>query len=192
MASIGIDLDGVCFDFIGSYWRWIVEHEGFDPRLLTRPTSWDGHNYLGISLEDFLRHCQEGVDGRVIFCVGVPLPGSLEAVMMLKRQGHEIHFKTARNFGSRDQENTYWWLDKYYFPYDSVTFCSDKTEGPEVDIYLDDKPDTVDLVLAAGTEAYVLFDPPREDQLGHPRLLKDWKEFLTKVEELDAVREKAA
>lgn len=182
-------MDGVMYPFADIYFEWLVEAYGADPVTLRKPTGY----YLELPRYDFYKSCQEAVAACFLYRKGDPLPGTVEAMRQLKREGHEIHIITARmidQFGPLTEQNTYEWLADQELPYDTITFSHDKT-CVDVDIFLDDKVENVDAVLATGAEAWLLYDPPRVDQLDHPRFIRDWDEFLEKVAELDELENAA-
>lgn len=187
---VGIDLDGVCYDFAAMYFEWLVIAYGADRETLRKPSGY----YLDLPKYDFYKTCQESVAAGFLYRHGEPMQGTVAAIQKLKADGHSIHIVTARTveqFGAMTELNTYHWLAQNEIPWDTVTFDHDKTVV-EVDIFVDDKIENVDALLAAGTEAWLKYDPPRTDQLDHPRFIRTWDEFLQKVEELDGTLKKAA
>jgi len=73
-----------------------------------------------------------------------PLPGAIEKLQQLHKNGHEIVIITARHMKScnGDQSKviarvgkiTLEWLDKYNIPFDEIHFGK-----PNTDIYIDDR-----------------------------------------------------
>lgn len=179
-------MDGVIYPFADVYFEWLVEAYGADPATLRKPTGY----YLEVPKWDFYKCCQESVAAKFLYSRGEPLPGAVETIKLLKSEGHEIHFITARlieQFGPLTEQNTYEWLKDRDIPWDTVTFSHDKTVVP-VDIFLDDKIENVDAVLATGTDAWLMYDPPRTDQLYHPRFIKSFDDFYLKVLDLQVAR----
>ncbi|MGM1050637.1 MAG: capsular biosynthesis protein [Bacillota bacterium] len=74
----------------------------------------------------------------------IPLPGAIETLNWLHREGHKIIIYTARNMRTCDGnvgrviknvgKITIDWLEKYNIPYDEIVFGK-----PDGDIYIDDK-----------------------------------------------------
>lgn len=182
MARVGIDLDGVCYDFAASLRRYLWGWHRFEESACPEPTRWEFYEDWGLSLKDFLRMCHEGVDAGVIFTWGNPFPGVTEALSALRRAGHTLHVVTDRSFGSngRSEAATRSWLDRHRLPFDSITFTSDKTVV-RADYFIDDKIENYDALHAAGVEVY-LFDRPWNQANGHPRdRVSSFAEFVEKV-----------
>lgn len=153
---VGIDLDGVCYDFAASFREYItswVDRRRYCPA----PTRWEFYEDWGMGLDEFLGHCHDGVDRGIIFTYGAPLPRVAEAFAWIKAAGHSIHIVTDRSFGApgASAAATLAWLAKYQLPYDSITFSSDKTIAA-VDVMVDDKPENYAALVEGGVHAYLL------------------------------------
>lgn len=153
---VGIDLDGVCYDFAASLRTYLAdctEHCAPCPE----PTRWEFYEDWGITLGEFLDHCHAGADAGYIFAVGDPFPRVREAFQWIKSAGHSIHIVTDRAFGKPgvSQAATINWLATHSLPFDSITFSADKTVA-NVDVMVDDKPSNYEALCAAGVEAYLL------------------------------------
>lgn len=169
MARVGVDLDGVCYDFSSSLryylWGWCR----YDEATLPEPTRWEFYEDWGLTLDQFIEVCNEGVNAGVIFSHGDPFPGTKDALLALKAKGHTIHIVTDRSFGSngRSEGATRAWLDRHKLPFDSITFSADKTIV-NTDFFVDDKLQNYDALRAAGVEVY-LYDRPWNQDI-EPRL----------------------
>lgn len=178
MSRIGIDLDGVCYDFGAALrhylWGWCRRDEASMPE----PTRWEFYEDWGLDLKQFLQVCHEGVDAGVIFSWGDPHPGTYDALTALHVAGHTLHVVTDRSFGShgRSEAATRDWLDRYKLPFDSLTFASDKTVV-RTDYMIEDKLANYDALDAAGTKVYLLDRPWNQDG-GERRRVHSWTEFL--------------
>ena len=181
MARVGIDLDGVLYDFIGDLARYVSVTTGRPLSELGPAVSWDFYaDTWGYTKREYHRFVTDAVANKAIFMDLGPLPGSKQAIRRLRKLGHTVHIITARGFGPNARPLTCWWLDAYQIPHDSLTFAVDK-RVIDVDFMLDDKPANVDDMREVGCAAYLL-DCGRSDQVGHPYLVKDWAEFLAIVE----------
>lgn len=166
---VGIDLDGVCYDFTESFRQYLTVYRGYDPAPFTEPTRWEFYEDWGFSLEEFVALCDDGVDDGIIFSEGDPFPGTREALERMKADGHTLHIVTDRSFG-RPGESEYAtraWLDHHGLPFDSLTFSRDKTVV-RLDIMVDDRPKNYDELIAAGVEAWL------QDRL-HNRKHRAWR-----------------
>lgn len=152
---IGLDIDGVMFDFVGalerhcdsdcvskecgmeqSHTRWV--------RLRTPAVRWEFFEDWGWSAERFRLVSSHAVDHADLFLDGQPTPGAVEFVERLHRAGHKIVFVTARDFGrpGESERQTRKWLSLHGFPYDELHFTKDKT-GFDLDVLLDDCVDNL-------------------------------------------------
>jgi hypothetical protein len=177
--DIGLDVDGVVYPFI----RVIADYAS---KVLGRPCSaepetWDWYErQWGISSDEFWDLCRRGVSDGVLFTVGEPLPGALEATKQLAASGHRLHFLTSRSITgvstSLARELTSNWLEDWAFPVDSLTITEDKA-CRATDVFLDDSPHVYDALVAAGHPRPILWSHP--GTLSHPaeRVLT-WGEFL--------------
>lgn len=182
MSRVGIDLDGVCYDFGDSLrhylWGWCRRDEATMPE----PTRWEFYEDWGLDLKQFLQACHAGVDAGVIFTWGDPFPGVREALSALHSAGHTLHVVTDRSFGSNGnaERATRAWLDRYKLPFDSLTFSSDKTIV-RADYFIDDKLQNYDELHAAGVEVYLLDQPWNQDRWTPRDRVFSLAEFVGKV-----------
>lgn len=184
--KIGIDLDGVCFNFEDSLRAYLVRELGFSKMMCPDPTRWDFHNDWGLSYEDFKHACNEGVNAGYVFLYGDPYPGVVEGVNRIKDMGHSVHVITARAYGNPGiaQLNTDTWLAKHKIPYDTITYARDKTVVP-TDFMIDDAIHNYEALEAAGTCA-VLMDRAwnRGTPEDHRRMRAlDMRHFADMIEE---------
>lgn len=155
---VGIDLDGVCYDFSASLREYLLNaHPDPDPDSLTPPQRWEFYEDWGMTLNEFLAFVHDGVDAGVIFTHGEPHPGTAEAFELIKGAGHSIHIITDRAFGTNgaSEAATRRWLDCHDLPFDSLTFSADKTIV-RVDVMIEDKPSNYHALIEAGVDAYLL------------------------------------
>jgi uncharacterized HAD superfamily protein len=176
MAKIGVDLDGVCYDFAGSLKHFLVEHEGFNPDDLGDPTCWEFYDKdWGLHLNEFLEHFAEGVDRGIVFVHGDPHQGTVETLTRLKDDGHTIHIVTHRQVGQLSTENTMYWLKKHGIPHDTITFSKDKTIVNN-DYFIEDNVDNHLSLEAAGVRS-VLMDRPWNEHHNTWARIRNWDEF---------------
>lgn len=183
--KIGIDLDGVVYDFVGAIRKFVSNRYPHMPLLDTGPTCWDFYDVdWGMSLEAFLALCDDSVDNGFVFWDGDPIPGSVEMMRRLKNAGHTLHIVTDRSYGTKSKIATTAWLKAYDVPYDTLTFASDKTLV-RTDFFIDDKPANVKALRDAGCHAFLL-DLGRNDQAGQAWLIPSLDVFEVQVAEISA------
>lgn len=116
---VGIDLDGVCYDFALHLRRYLVEWLGHAPEPYEHLHSWDFWTRWGWDDEHYYAACREAVDAGCLFATGEPHRGTQEALTALAAAGHELHIVTARDFGSApgaSERATLRWLEDYGIP----------------------------------------------------------------------------
>lgn len=160
---IGIDLDGVLYDFAASLKHYLINWRQWH-RAACRPdpTRWEFYLDWGLDEPEFIRLCNLGVDAGVIFRHGDPTPGAGEALQALRDAGHTLHIITDRSFGAGDGEAsrdaTREWLYQHSIPFDTLDFTSDKT-SVETDMMIDDKPENYRALVAAECDAWLMNQP---------------------------------
>lgn len=158
----GWDIDGVGFNFGDSCHRYL-EHIGLGHLWKSGPTPepfWDWYKDWGWSTETFLDFCHAGADAGFIFS-GPVRDGYKEAIERVKDMGHDIIVVTDRSFGNHPtvSENlTEEWFRQHGIWYDELIFSRDKTVG-NCDVFVDDKLENYDALVAAGTKTFLLNRP---------------------------------
>lgn len=159
--DVGIDLDGVGYDFAYDLHCWIERNRLISkfrtPRPYNPPTVWEFHSGWGLTRAKFHRLCSDAVDAGFMFRYGTPTEGFVEALAELRAKGHRVHIITARNFGGigASRRNTRGWLLEHGVEYDSLTFTSKKS-SVRTDIMIEDyAPNFFDL-KRAGTVAVLM------------------------------------
>jgi hypothetical protein len=179
MARVGVDLDGVCYDFGEALKKFLVEHEGFDENLMTVPKIWDFFLEWGLSLDTYLDYYQKGVDAGVVFVYGDPHEGCLEYMTKLKEDGHTLHIVTYRTIGDKAVENTMHWLKREQIPYDSISFSKDKTIIAN-DYFIEDNLDNYAALEQAGIGAFLMDRPWNASQYVSNRVFS-WDQFYWEI-----------
>lgn len=158
---VGIDLDGVCYDFAASVREYLCNTiRSHEADICAAPMRWEFYEDWGLDVNAFLSTCHDGVDAGIIFSHGEPYPNVTEAFKIIKGAGHTIHIVTDRSFGKNgaSEAATRAWLDCHGLPFDSLTFSADKTVV-RLDTMVDDKLANYDALVAAGVDAYLLTRP---------------------------------
>lgn len=164
MSRVGIDLDGVCYDFNLSLRFWLETIKG--AKLNYAPSvRWEFYEDWGLSLEEFLRECNRAADAGHLFRHGPVLNDAKAQLERLRDAGHTIVLITDRNFGESgkpSRDHTSEWLFENEIPYDEIHFTSNKS-SVEVDFHIDDKPQNVVEMANAGVDAWMLDCPWNHD-----------------------------
>lgn len=185
---VGVDLDGVVYDFGGSVRRYLdyigrpYGFKGGEPE----PHTWNFFKYWKMDGAEFKQICNDGVDAGFIF-QGPTRPGSVETLRRIKFMGHKVIIITDRQFGSSPEKShlaTKMWLEFHGFPYDKLVFSSDKTIVP-TDVFIEDKLENYDALLEAGTACALITRPwnARRDKRRRVSDITDYPDFIKAVEE---------
>lgn len=181
MSRVGVDLDGVCYDFAASLRYFLCATAARTPEECPEATRWEFYEDWGYSLSEFLEWCRLGTEAGVIFTHGEPYPGTVAALETLAHRGHTLHVITDRSFGSNgaSERATRAWLDRHELPFHSLTFSPDKTIV-RTDYMIDDKLANYDALDAAGTKVFLLDRPWNQDD-GTRRRVASLAEFVEVV-----------
>lgn len=171
MARIGIDLDGVCFDFSASLLRYLIDIGLELPSGAHGETNtWAFYEQWGLSLDEFIAYCNDGADAGYVFA-GPVRPGTNDAFDILHAAGHELHIITDRAFGSTrfvSEERTREWLAEHGLTYESLTFSGDKT-CVKTDYFVEDKLQNYDALEEAGVRVFLVDRPWNQVEGGDDR-----------------------
>ena len=184
---VGVDLDGVWHDFAGSL-RYFLQtshaNKPFGDGTYPEPLRWDFYLDWGLTLEDFLQACHDGVDAGIVFSHGDPNEGSREVFESIRAAGHSIHVVTDRPFGTNgaSEAATRSWLDHHGLAFDSLTFSGDKTIV-NTDIFIEDKPENYTALDACGVEVW-LVNRAWNESFDAERRLNNINEYVGKVADL--------
>jgi 5'(3')-deoxyribonucleotidase len=179
--AIGIDLDGVVFDFCDNYRDYLVQHHKFDKLSLPDAEVWDFFSHQwNLTTEDFLHFLAQGIEDEFIFVLGDPVVGAVDAIRKLGDQGHCIHIVTHRMFGAKSIANTERWLRDNDISYNSLTFSADKTIV-KTDVFLEDNVENFQALESVGVRAY-LMDRKWNAHYDTGYRVFDWDDFIRTLE----------
>lgn len=181
MLRVGLDLDGVCYDFVDSLRTYLVTRRGYDRTTLPDATRWEFFLDWGLTLQQFLDACHAGVDAGIIFRHGNPFAGVLAACRKIAAAGHEIHIVTDRSQGTGTSavDATRWWLAHHGLVHHTLTISRDKTTVP-ADLFIEDRVENYLALRAAGVDAYLL-TRPWNAQLTDAHRVENLEEFAEVV-----------
>lgn len=186
--KIGVDLDGVCYDFTAAYCRYV----GKDPATVNK---WRFYEDWAWTEDKFLDHAAAAIAGGELFRRGDLIPGAKEALDALTSMGYTIHLVTDRasldsTQAARIKNSTYQWLHDNGLPWDSVHFEGNKAKVVKelgLDFFLDDNIENYDAV-EPHCKAY-LFDQPWNYQLQDERVrVHGWEQFVRVIEQASATK----
>ncbi len=140
---IGIDLDGVCYDFIGAFRDYLIKQHGRKAVDLPDAVGWSFYkDQWGLTSEEYKTIISQGVKDLEIFWRGAPLPGAVDGMKQLYHEGYELVIITARDFpdvGNFSRYATEYWLSHVGIPYHELHLTHNKTDI-DVDLLVDDSP----------------------------------------------------
>ncbi len=159
---LGVDLDGVCGDYIGSFRKIVAEYRGVPVESLTMDVSW-GCAEWGIRGEDeFDTLHRHAVLERGLLRNMDLIPGAAEALWRLSDAGVWIRIVTHRlyvNWGHAVAAgDTAEWLDDARIPYRDLCFIAAKS-SVDADAFVEDAPHNIEALRSAGNTV-IVFDQP--------------------------------
>lgn len=181
---IGFDYDGV----LSSFHRGVNDYlkiKGYKD-IKAEPTQWNFWKDWGWSSKKFHKFWVQGVEDGVIFA-SPPYPGAIDALNSVYNAGHRVHIITHRGWAQYPglaEDLTAACLERDGAKYHSLTFSAKKTDV-WTDMMVDDKPENIDDLLEAGTDAYLLTRPWNTHIKGRKRV-RSVGEFSRKVLEIQA------
>lgn len=180
--DIGIDLDGVCYDFVESLRHYLITHEDFIHEELPETTTWNFfEDNWNMDLETYLEHFRNGVDAGVVFLHGPPHDGCKETLEKFMEDGDSLNIVThRRSAGQRPVHNTIDWLQREEIPFTNLTFAKDKTVVRN-DVFIEDNVDNFLDLEAAGVRAYIM-DRPWNQHLDTPYRVYGWEDFYKQIQ----------
>lgn len=189
--DIGLDIDGVLYPYSTVFTRAVEKEKGLPPGTLRdEALSWRWYKEWGahsVTDEEFLDLMAVAVKHHGLFLYGQPYPGALHAVRRLHEDGHRIHYISARSWPGEEEGEalnlTTAWLRMHGFPSNSITISTDKFIRP-TDVFLDDAPQNISALSAAGHPNPMLWDRSHNRATTLPlRALRlyDWDQFGIRV-----------
>lgn len=171
-AVVGLDLDGVCADYISGFRPYAAKHLGVEPATLLFPRSYDLVEEWGFrDYADYREAHKRAVSEGMYSCLP-PIEGISCAAQRLSESGAHIRIVTHRLFlgGShrRIVSDTAAWLDANRIPYMSLCFTGLK-DSVGAHLYVEDSPDSVVQLRGQGWPTFV-FDQPYNAAIPGPRI----------------------
>jgi 5'(3')-deoxyribonucleotidase len=179
---IGIDLDGVGYDFATEFTGYVSGRMGV---TLPHYTHWNSHQkHWGLTHAQMLELMCDALQEDALWRDAAPFPGFPEATWALTDAGHTVVIATDRlqdtEHARLAQSVTRDWLATNRIIYDELIFTADKRDA-NADIFIDDRPGAIPTLLLAGVDA-VYMDRPWNEAFPYKRV-RDWEEFVQYVED---------
>ena len=180
--DIGVDLDGVGYDFVAQFRLWRYMAYGVPFAAMPAATTWDFHrDQWGMTVDEFLSQYAHGVHAGYLFAEGRPMAGFVDGLTALAAAGHRVHIVTSRVLSGAEAAariNTEYWLDFWGVPHASLTLTSEKG-AVKTDLFIDDCAANYDALEVAGRTPYLLHQPWNATHPG--RRVQTWSEFVDVV-----------
>lgn len=153
---IGLDLDGVIFNFTDAFARLLTKQTGiaFPLKDTNFPATWDWDKAAGVTAEDSKAVWRDICQDNSTFWQDLrPLDGAQETLRQVNRlakDGHDVYFISTR-IGSRAKLQTEKALYELGVDYPTVLISGNKPPviyGLNLDMFIDDKPETVQEIAA--------------------------------------------
>lgn len=149
---LGVDLDGVCFDFYGSIRPYAARWMGCPVEELSETFTY-GFPQWGIDAHGGYPALHQYLLEQSFFAEIAPIDGSAEALRRLSDEQIRIRIITHRLFisGAHQQAvaQTVAWLDRFEIPYWDICFMKDKA-AVGADLYIEDTEANVIALRGAG------------------------------------------
>ncbi|KAA1425311.1 hypothetical protein FE697_005490 [Mumia zhuanghuii] len=153
---VGFDVDEVLYPWVETFRHHLHTTQGWTVDRMPDPTRYAFGPEWGIAEErEFLDHAVAAARSGLLHSYGAPIAGASEVTRRLVDAGHTVHIVTARryddSYGVNDvlMSSTRRWLDQHGIAFTTLDFETDKTAVP-TDVYIDDRPENVDAICAAG------------------------------------------
>ena len=187
---IGLDLDGVCYEWQRTYMYMLRAYRGYSRDLMSDIESWTHWNWHkeNVSKQDNDWMWSEGI--RLgLFRYGHLYPGTVKAVNELSSLG-DVVVITSRP--KRAAQDTFDWISYNKLPVQEVHITNGGNKSdikPVCDVYIDDGPHVIDDLIDNTPSAALLWDRPwnRTPSRCTARV-STWDEVLNFVEGMKKAR----
>ncbi len=182
---LGVDLDGVCADYISGFRSVVAKIKGVPEESLTPDVSWGCREWGIASAEEFDSIHRQAVLDHDMLLRMKPLEGVVDALWRISDAGVWIRIVTHRLYVNWGHEvtagHTVRWLDETGIPYRDLCFVAKKT-SVAADAFVEDAPHNIADLRSAGRKV-IIFDQPYNQQFCPPRA-RNWKEAEKLVRDL--------
>lgn len=150
---LGLDLDGVCADYVGELRKFVAKYTGRNEETFPEPTNWDfTKSGWNITPEEYLTYHERAVN-EGLFKKAQPFKGVSQALWELSDADVHIRIITHRLIKHRQHQqvtaDTCEWLDTSDVPYRDLCFVAAKSDV-NADLFIDDAPHNLTNLMNAG------------------------------------------
>lgn len=171
--NIGIDIDGVVYNWVDQYRRFCDFHLGMTG--LPEIQVWSFYKEWGITTPEFLSHLASYPSD--IYELGYEMPGAVDGLRDLSKAGHKLYALTARP--DEAIQVTFDWLLDLGVRWHGIVVGDDKGQL-KTDVMLDDGPHNIEALQAAGHPRPIVFDQKWNAHVDAERVYS-WAEFVAAV-----------
>lgn len=183
--NIMVDIDDVIVPWFETVDSLCVERWNYDGSR--GPCNvWSMHEFYGRTREEW-EEVVMSATATGLYTTTPPLPGSVEAVNLLRWYGHRVHIVTARGFFANGDNIRQWtreYLATFGIGHDSLTFAKDKVAAQadlgRFDFAIDDGIHNFEALQADGVNV-ALQDAPHNRHLDTQHRVRSLWEFATRV-----------
>jgi uncharacterized HAD superfamily protein len=177
--KIGIDIDGVIADFVGSFLPKLNKYCKCDFKDII---DYDFEKNININISAIqIKKLWQEVEKDKIYKELRLIKGSIESVKKLAKSNTIILITNRRKINQKD---TLFWLRRHRIPFAKLVVADNRKEKilemKKCDIILEDSLE-IARILSALSKPVLLFDYPWNRINKNITRIKDWKEALNKV-----------
>jgi len=191
ILNIGIDIDGVLFDFHDSFKRYMNEIHGKSlEEMQAQPMNWNFHEEWKLDKQQFDYYYRQGILDKYVLRKGNMIDkDAVKYIRKLRRDGHKIHLVSNRNMydvGHQAMYNTIHWLLENEIEYDTIDFDFEKgkyVKKYNLDVFVEDSPKNAKQLYNAECKKIILLDQVwnrKKAYCNYKRVL-NWKEIFNEI-----------
>lgn len=142
---IGVDIDGVMFDYVENITNWIRSKYLDDPAMLDKidenPAShWHFYRDWGFTDEEFVAFNRMAAEAGHLYRGGIEKDW-VPVLTELREMGHAVHLVTARFEGAPGP--TWEWVNQHEVPHDSLIFVQKDKSHLGLNVLIDDRIENI-------------------------------------------------
>ena len=175
--QVGVDLDGVCVNYVDELRPYAADELGCDPDTLPAPVEYEFTDW-GMTREQFLRAHERAINDGRAFRRAQPIPGAVDGLQRLSDAGVHLSIVTKRLLVTGQHRlvahDTVDWLEDHEIPYWDLMILRRDKDGIDVDVLIDDAPSNVLAQIIGGGDAIVFDQPYNRDLPEEIDRAQDW------------------